>query len=96
MGRLDVFPSIFYTEEGDPVCRFSFLCGLIIYKKGYNCMLGGMIMEVTIPMVDTPELLKELDKGIEDLENGRVTSHEETMNLLTQRYSDYVSQNSGN
>ena len=59
-------------------------------------MLGGMIMDVTIPLVDATDLLNELDKGIDDLENGRVTSHEETMNLLVQRYSDYASQNTGN
>lgn len=27
-------------------------------------------------------LLKELDKGIDDMENGRTTPHEETMKIL--------------
>ena len=56
-------------------------------------MLGGLSMDVTIPMTETSELLKELDKGIDDMENGRVTPHEETMDILMQRYNDYVSQN---
>ncbi len=45
----------------------------------------------TMP-VETPELLEDLDKGIDDMENGRVTPHEETMNVLIQRYNDYVLQ----
>ncbi len=57
-------------------------------------MLGELAMDVTMPVVETPELLEELDKGIDDMENGRVTSHEETMKTLIQRYNDYVSQNS--
>lgn len=60
-------------------------------------MLGGAAMDTSItPVIDmpeTPELLKELDKGIEDMENGRVTAHEDTMKLLMQQYDDYVSQN---
>ena len=36
------------------------------------------------------ELLEELDKGIDDVENGRVTSHEDTMKILLQQYNDYV------
>ncbi len=57
-------------------------------------MLGGLAMDTTMPVVETPELLDALDKGIDDMENGRVTSHEETMKTLIQRYNDYVSQNS--
>ena len=56
-------------------------------------MLGGLAMDVTMPIVETPKLLEELDKGIDDMENGRVTPHEETMKILMQRYNDYVSQN---
>ena len=56
-------------------------------------MLGGLTMDVTTPVVETPELLEELDKGIDDLENGRVTPHEDTMKILIQRYNDHVSQN---
>jgi predicted transcriptional regulator len=57
-------------------------------------MLGGLAMDVTMPVVETPELLEKLDKGIDDMENGRVTPHEETMRILMQRYNDHVSQNS--
>ena len=58
-------------------------------------MLGGLAMDViTMPVVETPELLEELDKGIDDMENSRVTPHENTMKILLQRYNDYVSQNS--
>ena len=57
-------------------------------------MLGGLAMDMTTPITETPDLLKELDKGIDDMENGRVTAHEDTMKILTQRYNDYVSRNS--
>ncbi len=56
-------------------------------------MLGELAMDVTMPVVETPELLEELDKGIDDMENGRVTPHEDTMKILMQRYNDYVSEN---
>ena len=56
-------------------------------------MLGGLTMDATMPAVETTELLEELDKGIDDMENGRVTPHEDTMKILMQRYDDYVSQN---
>ena len=58
-------------------------------------MLGGYIMD-TKPIAETPKFLKELDKGIDDMEKGHVTAHEETMKILMQRYDDYVSQNSRN
>ena len=56
-------------------------------------MLGRLAMDVTMPVVETTELLEELDKGIDDMENSRVTPHEDTMKILMQRYDDYVSQN---
>ncbi len=56
-------------------------------------MLGGLAMEDTMPATETPKLPEELDKGIEDMENGRVTPHEDTMKILIQRYNDYISQN---
>ena len=56
-------------------------------------MLGGLAMDATMPVVETTELLEELDKGIDDMENSRVTPHEDTMKILMQRYDDYVSQN---
>lgn len=56
-------------------------------------MLGGLAMDATMPVVESTELLEELDKGIDDMENSRITPHEDTMKLLMQRYDDYVSQN---
>ena len=56
-------------------------------------MLGGTVMDVTTPVAETPELLEELDKSIDDMENGRVTPHEDSMKILIQRYNDYVAQN---
>lgn len=56
-------------------------------------MPGGQTMDVTTPIVEEPELLEELDKGIDDMENDRVTPHEDTMQILIQRYNDHVSQN---
>jgi hypothetical protein len=64
------------------------------FRKGKYRMIGELYMEVMIPINDTPDLLKELDKGINDMENGRVTAHEDTMKILMQRYEDHVSQNS--
>ena len=56
-------------------------------------MLGGLAMDATMPVVETTKLLEELDKGIDDMENSRITPHEDTMKLLMQQYDDYVSQN---
>lgn len=58
-------------------------------------MLGGVIMDTTVTR-DEQELLLALDKGIEDMEAGRLTPHEESMNILRQRLSDYALQNQGN
>lgn len=57
-------------------------------------MIGGAFMDTTIPVDDEILLIKELDKGIDDMENGRTTPHEESMKILRQRYSEYVIQNS--
>ena len=57
-------------------------------------MLGGLTMDATMSVVETTELLEKLDKGIDDMENSRITPHEDTMKLLMQRYDDFVSQNS--
>ena len=53
-------------------------------------------MDITNMAIESPEFLKELDKSIDDIENGRVTAHEETMKILTQRYNEFVSENSRN
>ncbi len=44
---------------------------------------------------DMISFLKELDKGIDDMEAGRVLSHEETMKRVKQQYLDYVSRTKG-
>ena len=51
-------------------------------------------MYITEFLYETSDILVELDKGIDDMENGRVTAHEDTMKILMQRYEDHVSQNS--
>ena len=58
-------------------------------------MLGGVIMDATITK-DEQELLKALDKGIDDMEAGRLTPHEESMKILRQRLRDYALQYQGN
>ena len=58
-------------------------------------MTGGNAMDTSTIHVDD-ELLRELDKGIDDYEAGRVTPHEEAMILLKQRLQEYVLQHSGN
>ncbi len=58
-------------------------------------MTGGGIMEATITK-EEQELLKALDKGIDDMEAGRLTPHEESMNILRQRLKDYALQYQGN
>ncbi len=42
--------------------------------------------------IEDNELCKELDKGIADMEEGRVTPHDESMKILWQRYLEYVRQ----
>ena len=59
-------------------------------------MVGGIAMKTTISDIENTKLSKELDKGIDDMEKGRVTAHEETMKILMQQYNDYVLQNSRN
>ncbi len=57
-------------------------------------MVGGSIMDKNVTTVEESELFRELDKGIDDMENGRVTPHEESMRILMQRYNEHVLQNS--
>lgn len=58
-------------------------------------MLGGVIMDPSITK-DEQELLKALDKGIDDMEAGRLTPHDESMKILRQRLRDYALQHRGN
>ena len=57
-------------------------------------MLGGVVMDTTVPVIDDTGFLKELDKGIDDMEQGRLTPHDESMKILMQRYNDHVLQGS--
>ena len=36
------------------------------------------------------DILAKIDKGIDDMESGRVTPHEESMKIIRQRYDDHV------
>ena len=51
-------------------------------------------MIYTVSFEEKPELLIELDKSIDDMENGRVTPHAEAMEMLKKKYEEYVDQNS--
>ncbi len=57
-------------------------------------MNGGLAMDIKIPIINETNLLDELDKSINDMEEGRVTSHEESMEILMQRYNAHVLQSS--
>ncbi len=46
------------------------------------------------PVIEDSDLLKELDKGIDDMENDRLTPHEDSMQILIQRYDKHVLQDS--
>ena len=54
---------------------------------------GGTGMEVMMPAKEKAELFEALDKGIDDMENNRVTPHEESMKILKQRFEEHVLQN---
>lgn len=45
-------------------------------------------IESTIPFDENQKLFRELDKGIGDTENGRVTPHEKSIEILIQRYNN--------
>lgn len=56
-------------------------------------------MEATLQKTDYEEnvLLAALDKGIDDMEAGRLTPHDEAVKIMKQRLRDYVEvQNIGN
>lgn len=59
-------------------------------------MYGGMTMKN--PAIDSgeKELLEALDKGIDDLEAGKLTPHKESIAILKQRLNEYVLQNQRN
>ena len=46
--------------------------------------------EVITSYMKMSDLYRELDKGIDDMENGRVTPHEETMETIRNRYLGHV------
>ena len=43
---------------------------------------------------DDASLFEKLDKGISDMETGRLTSHDEAMKIITERFENYVLQHS--
>ena len=48
-------------------------------------------MDTTLGKNDEQEeFFKELDKGIDDMENGRVLPHEETMKIIGERLRVYI------
>ena len=66
-------------------------CPILCHNDiGWVFWIGGVFMDNTIPVDDEILLLKELDKGMDDMENGRTTPHEESMKKRRQRYSEYV------
>lgn len=64
-------------------------------------MLGGTVMENVSPISNPNRLdvslLRALDKGIDDMENGRTVPHDKAMEIVRQRLKDYVrnSRNNG-
>lgn len=64
-------------------------------------MLGGAVME-NVAQINNgngldASLLRALDKGIDDMENGRTVPHDKAMKIVRQRLKDHVrnSRNSG-
>ena len=54
-------------------------------------MIGGVYMDTTLVKNDVQEeFFKELDKGIDDMENGRVMPHGEAMKIIGERLRVYV------
>ena len=54
--------------------------------------MEGTIMKGVVVSEEEKDLLEKLDKGIDDLENGRIIAHEDAMKILKQRYDTYVLQ----
>lgn len=57
-------------------------------------MLGGTVME-NVALVNNrngldASLLRALDKGIDDMENGRTVPHDKAMSIVRQRLKDHV------
>lgn len=49
-------------------------------------------MSFTLREQKEQTLFQELDKGIDDMEQGRILSHDETMQILRERISTYTIQ----
>lgn len=62
-------------------------------------MLGGTVMEkyssVNNEALYDASLLRALNKGIDDMENGRTVPHDKAMDIVRQRLKEHV-RNSGN
>ena len=75
----DYFPNIHYGSYRIKVNTY----------PGLEIDYSDVMNETKTSLVEE-ELLKELDKGIDDIENGRVLPHQEAMTILRQRYYEYV------
>ncbi len=57
-------------------------------------MLGGTVMEkyssVNNETLYDASLLRALDKGIDDMENGRTVPHDKAMDIVRQRLKEHV------
>lgn len=57
-------------------------------------MLGGTVMEkyssVNNETLYDASLLHALDKGIDDMENGRTVPHDKAMDIVRQRLKEHV------
>ena len=80
----------FYQEWLKGIYQHGNLSYEILGKRSI-LWLGGVYMDTTLGKIDEQEeFFKELDKGIDDMENGRVLPHEETMKIIGERLRVYV------
>lgn len=68
--------------------RFNLLSHQEFFWKGERCMTGNTIDRVSTE--DESKIFQALDKGIDDMEAGRITPHKDAMKLLIQQYKNNV------
>lgn len=68
----------------DKLRKFVEFLWLGIIKKGNRHMNGGSVMKLTENTVQDENLLLALDKGIEDMENGRELSIDDAFDLIAE------------
>ena len=74
---------------------FASYCALITRKEECR-MLGNIALDKSQYSKDEKELFDLLDKGIDDMEAGRLTPHKESMRILKERLNSYAIQNPRN